>query len=192
MVLFLVLLFGELTDSINPSLITIEYPECETETLEIFWSKLEKFLSFEESYKIYYNINIDIPKFSVLPSEYNFNFDSSKLSYKVIGNGTTVVKQLPEAGSSVYNGGMVILYTEESESQTTTVPNLIGLTANEVNVAAAEAGINVEFSGNVSSSTVLSYAQDISAQETVSLGQIVTVYFRDDASADMAESDESE
>ncbi len=118
--------------------------------------------------------------------------NSSKLSYKVIGNGETVIKQLPEAGNSVYNGGMVILYTEESESQTAVVPNLIGLTASEVNSAAAAAGINVEFSGNVSSGTVLSYAQDIAQGETVSLGQIVTVYFRDEASADMAETDVNE
>ena len=115
--------------------------------------------------------------------------NSSKLSYKVIGKGEKVVKQLPEAGNSVYNGGMVILYTEESDSQTATVPNLIGFTANEVNKIAAAAGINVEFSGNVSSSTVLSHAQDISAGETVPLGQIVTVYFRDEASADMTETD---
>ena len=113
--------------------------------------------------------------------------NNSGLSYKVIGSGDTVVKQLPEAGSSVYNGGMVILYTEESESQNTTVPNLVGLTANEVNIAAAAAGINVEFSGSISSSRVLSYSQDITAGETVPLGQIVTVYFRDEASADISE-----
>lgn len=118
--------------------------------------------------------------------------NSSKLSYKVIGNGETVVKQLPEAGNSVYNGGMVILYTEESESQTATVPNLVGLTASEVNATAAAAGINVEFSGSISSSTVLSYAQDVKEGETVSLGQIVTVYFRDEASADMTETNVSE
>ena len=118
--------------------------------------------------------------------------NSSKLSYKVIGSGETVVKQLPEAGNSVYNGGMVILYTEESESQTATVPNLIGLTAAEVNSEAAAAGINVEFSGSISSSTVLSYGQNIAAGETVSLGQIVTVYFRDEASADMTETSVSE
>ncbi len=118
--------------------------------------------------------------------------NTSKLSYKVIGNGETVVKQLPEAGNSVYNGGMVILYTEESEPQSATVPNLIGLTASEVNTAAAAAGINVEFSGSMSSNTVLSYAQDIAAGETVSLGQIVTVYFRDEASADMTETGVSE
>lgn len=113
--------------------------------------------------------------------------NSIGLSYKVIGTGDTVVKQLPEAGSSVYNGGMVILYTEESESQNTTVPNLIGLTANEVNSVAAAAGINIEFSGSISSSAVLSYSQDIATGESVPLGQIVTVYFRDEASADISE-----
>lgn len=118
--------------------------------------------------------------------------NNSKLAYKVIGNGNTVVKQLPQAGHSVYNGGTVILYTEESETQTATVPNLVGLTAVEVNSAATNAGINVKFSGSISSSTVLSYDQDISAGETVPLGQIVTVYFRDEASADMAETDVSE
>ena len=118
--------------------------------------------------------------------------NSSKLTYKVIGKGETVIKQLPEAGSTVYNGGMVILYTEESETQPSTVPNLIGLSVNEVNKAAAAAGINVEFSGSVSSKTVLSYSQNIAAGETVSLGQIVTVYFRDEASADMTERDVDE
>ena len=73
-----------------------------------------------------------------------------------------------------------------------TVPNLIGLTAAEVNKAAAAAGINIKFSGNVTSTSVLSYAQDIKAGETVALGQIVTVYFRDEASADMAETNVSD
>ncbi len=113
--------------------------------------------------------------------------NSSKLAYKVIGNGEKVLKQLPEAGNTVYNGGTVILYTEETENQITTVPNLVGLTVTEVNSAAASAGINVEFSGSVTNSTVLSYEQSIKEGEQVSLGQIVTVYFRDEASADMAE-----
>ena len=125
-------------------------------------------------------------------SDAKAKINNTKLAYKVIGSGETVLKQLPEAGSSVYNGGTVILYTEESESQTATVPNLVGLTAAQVNSVAASAGINVEFSGSISSNTVLSYAQDISAGETVSLGQIVTVYFRDEASADMAERNVSE
>ncbi len=113
--------------------------------------------------------------------------NSIGLSYKVIGSGEKVVKQLPEAASSVYNGGTVILYTDEIDAQTTIVPNLVGLTASEVNSVAASAGINVEFSGSVTSNTVLSYDQDTSEGKTVPLGQIVTVYFRDETSADIAE-----
>lgn len=111
--------------------------------------------------------------------------NNTGLSYKTIGSGSTVIRQLPEAGNSVFNGGTVILYTEESDSQNTTVPNLVGLTANEVNSAAAAAGINIEFSGSISSSAVKSYSQSVSAGETVSLGQIITVYFRDETSTDL-------
>lgn len=113
--------------------------------------------------------------------------NNSGLSYKVVGSGETVIKQLPIAGNSIYNGGTVIIYTDGSADQTAVVPNLLGLTASEVNSAAAAAGINVEFSGNISSSTIKSYQQSVSEGETVPLGQIVTVYFRDESAADIAE-----
>ena len=110
-----------------------------------------------------------------------------RLSYKIVGSGDKVVKQLPEAGNTVYNGGTIILYTEQGDTQNATVPDFTGLTVNQVNSAAASAGINVEFSGSITSSEALSYNQDIAAGESVPMGTIVTVYFRDEASADMAE-----
>lgn len=109
------------------------------------------------------------------------------LSYKVVGSGDTVVRQHPTSGNAVYKGGTVILYTDETEAQTATVPNLLNMTANEVNSAAASAGINVEFSGNISSPAVKSYKQSINAGETVPVGQIVTVTFRDEATVDLAD-----
>ena len=112
---------------------------------------------------------------------------TSKLIYKIIGSGETVVRQLPEAGAEIYSGGTVILYTEQTGDEMTTVPNLIGLTVSEVNTIAAEAGINVEFSGNTTLAGVKSYSQSISEGESVPVGQIITVYFRDEGNADMAE-----
>ena len=109
------------------------------------------------------------------------------LSYKIVGSGETVIKQLPQAGSSVYNGGTVILYTDDRESETTSVPNLIGLTAGEVNRVAASAGINVEFSGNTASASLKSYSQSIDAGTSVSVGEVVTVYFRDEETVDLAQ-----
>ena len=109
------------------------------------------------------------------------------LSYKVVGAGDTVIRQHPASGNAVFRGGTVILYTEETEAQTTTVPNLLNMTANEVNSAAASAGINVEFSGNVASAALKSYKQSINPGDTVPIGQIVTVYFRDEATVDLAD-----
>ena len=105
---------------------------------------------------------------------------AAKLEYKVIGSGGTVLRQLPAAGSKVISGGIVILYTEEGGSQKVTVPNLTGLTATEVNTAAANAGVNVEFSGNSSDGAIRSYKQSISAGESVDTGTVVTVYFGDE------------
>ena len=111
----------------------------------------------------------------------------SGLNHKVVGTGDTVTKQLPVAGSSVYNGGTVIIYTDDRESETTTVPNLIGLTANEVNRVAAAAGINVEFSGNTTSASLKAYNQSVAEGTQVAKGEIVTVYFRDEETVDLAQ-----
>ena len=115
------------------------------------------------------------------------NVIKSELVFKIVGNGQTVQRQLPEAGSSLYKGGTVILYTDQSESEMTTVPNLIGLTATEANKIAAEAGINLEFSGNVTNTAARSYSQSEAEGTTVAKGQIVTVYFREEGNADIAE-----
>ena len=109
---------------------------------------------------------------------------SVKLRYQIKGNGEKIIKQLPEAGNRILSGGVVILYTEDTGDQTVTVPNLVGLTANEVNTAAAQSGINIEFSGNTTSSGLKSYNQSVAAGTTVSAGTIVTVYFRDESAID--------
>ncbi len=109
---------------------------------------------------------------------------AKKLEYKVVGSGEKVVRQLPEAGSKVVNGGTVILYTDETADRTVTVPNFTGLTATEANKAAAEAGVNIEFSGNLTTSGLKAYNQSIGVGTQVEAGTVVTVYFRDETSVD--------
>lgn len=109
---------------------------------------------------------------------------AGKLNFQVQGSGENVVRQLPEAGNHILSGGVVILYTEETDDKTVTMPNLVGLTATEVNRAAAAAGVNVQFSGNTTSSGLKSYRQSIAAGEKVNAGTIVTVYFRDETAVD--------
>lgn len=112
---------------------------------------------------------------------------SLKLSYKIVGNGARIVKQLPEAGTSIYNGGTVILYTDDTTDANVTVPVLTGLTAGEVNSVATKAGINVEFSGNTSSGEIKSSIQSIPAGTSVAPGTVVTVHFFDEGNADIAQ-----
>ena len=106
---------------------------------------------------------------------------NQKLEYKVVGNGEKVVRQLPAAGSKVISGGVVILYTEDGAEVTkATVPNFKGLSATEVNAAAARAGVNVEFSGNTSTGGLKAYKQSVEAGKEVDAGTVITVYFSDD------------
>lgn len=104
---------------------------------------------------------------------------AAKLNCKLVGNGERVVKQLPEAGSKITSGGVVILYTEAEEAATqVTVPDFRGLKATEANTAAANAGVNIEFSGNTGGS-LTAYKQSIEAGTQVEAGTVVTVYFSD-------------
>ena len=106
---------------------------------------------------------------------------TQKLEYKVVGSGEKVVRQLPAAGSKVISGGVVILYTEDGAEVTkATVPNFKGLSATEVNAAAARAGVNVEFSGNTSTGGLKAYKQSVEAGKEVDAGTVITVYFSDD------------
>lgn len=110
-----------------------------------------------------------------------------KLTYKLIGSGEKVIKQIPASSSSLHSGGVVILYTEDTtEKNDATVPDFSGMTISQVNEAASKAGINVKFVGNTAVSSVVAYKQNFEKGTTVSIGSVVTVYFRD-ASANNAD-----
>lgn len=109
------------------------------------------------------------------------------LSYKIIGDGDTIERQIPAAGQSVSKSGMVVLYTNGSGESQTTVPNFSGMTMATANSSAATAGINIEFAGNTTGENgVLAYKQSVAAGTKVDVGTVVTVYFRDNSAVDFA------
>lgn len=145
------------------------------------------YLGYEASYseEELKKLTISIPETSGMElADAKTKISNAKLQYQVVGSGSTVIRQLPEAGNQVLTGGVVILYTEQADDKTVTVPNLIGLTATEVNKVAANSGINIEFSGNTSSGNLKSYSQSIEEGQRVNAGTIVTVSFRDDTAVD--------
>ena len=70
-----------------------------------------------------------------------------------------------------------MLYTDSSSAEELVmVPNLVGFSASEVNNVASAYGLNVSFTGAVSSGGV-STSQDIASGEMVSPGTVITVAF---------------
>ncbi len=112
---------------------------------------------------------------------------SSGMTYKVIGSGDTVVKQVPAAGQAVTSGSKIVLYTDDTKPTQVKVPDLSGMTPSVVNSSAASVGINVRFSGNtISGGSVISYRQSVAPNTMVDAGTVVTVYFRDNTAVDFA------
>ena len=100
----------------------------------------------------------------------------------VKGNGSTVISQIPTVSSGLQKGGSIVLYTDsDSQSETVSVPSLIGLSPDEVNNVAGAYGLNVSFSGATTSSGTSS-SQNVEAGTSVSPGTVITVSFADSSS----------
>lgn len=80
------------------------------------------------------------------------DLDARELTYKVVGNGNTVVNQVPKGGTTVDVGSEVILYVERSEEDTGTVsvPNVVGKNYEQAETTLTNAGFTVAFEGEQS------------------------------------------
>ncbi|MBQ8860412.1 MAG: PASTA domain-containing protein [Ruminococcus sp.] len=113
---------------------------------------------------------------SVTEASKSVNSDGFDVTIK--GEGSTVVAQVPAAGSKIPTGGTVVLYTDEtSVEEKVTVPNLIDYSVGDVNYIASYYGINISITGAVNSADAVAISQDIAEGTTVSPGTVVTVTF---------------
>lgn len=109
-----------------------------------------------------------------------------ELNISVKGSGQTVTSQVPAAGETIARNGTVIVYTDNfPPAKDASVPQLIGLTPEQVNEALAKANLNVRFVGvaqNGKGDTA--YEQDVGSGTTVAQGTVITVKFRDNSVKD--------
>ncbi len=105
--------------------------------------------------------------------------NNSSLGFSVLGDGDTVLQQIPEAGQPVPQNGTIVLYTDENSFQNNTaiVPNLVGMSVSDAVVAAENAGINIKVSGNSEGAGAKSVSQSITESTQVSKGTVVNVEF---------------
>ncbi|WP_308753749.1 penicillin-binding transpeptidase domain-containing protein [uncultured Anaerotruncus sp.] len=120
--------------------------------------------------KAEYLINLDI-------HDAQYKCRVSGLKYRVVGNGTKVLRQIPEAGETIPEGGTIVLYTEEEGAgDLIPVPDVVGKTVEEANRSIVGAGLNISISGEQIEGThqVVS-SQTPAAGEQVEAGTIVTI-----------------
>ena len=70
------------------------------------------------------------------------------LESRLVGQGTEVLRQIPQAWKKMAKGGTVILYTdEETLDSNIEIPDVVGLSALEANKTLTEAGLNIQLRG---------------------------------------------
>ena len=95
-----------------------------------------------------------------------------------IGNGSTVIKQIPEANVDVLKSiSKIYLYTEDCDDEMAVVPALTGLSATEVNLLASRAGLNIKIVGGISgcSSTLTVTSQNLPSGARVPKGTAIVL-----------------
>ncbi len=120
---------------------------------------------------------------SVADATANAKADGFNVTVK--GEGSTVLAQNPPTGASIPMGGTVVLYTDqESSTEKVTVPNFENFSVADCNYLAAEAGINVSLTGQVSSADSKAISQSIPEGTEVAPGTVVTVNFSTEGTND--------
>lgn len=101
------------------------------------------------------------------------------LTVKTVGDGKTVIKQMPSEGQ-MKRGGEVVLYTEAGYVENTvTVPNLSGMTLEQAKSTLAELGLNFLPDGSAaySAGATAGYNQNYAAGTVVAEGTVISVTF---------------
>lgn len=121
------------------------------------------------------NAQVTVPYLPASPSYQHLSVARAELArigldYQVIGSGDMVLNQYP-SGGKVTVGSCVYLYTDTSELQTTTVPDVSGMGREQAKQVLQSAGLNAAFEGEGSSCTAQSHANG----QEVPKGTVVTI-----------------
>lgn len=126
------------------------------------------------------NMDVTIPFLEDMSiNEAQQALDEKGLTFQIVGEGETVCGQMPLSGSSVIQGGTVILYTQKNYTQETVeVPDLTGYTLSDANYILTTAGLNLVASGaSTDTTSAVVQAQSVSAGNKVEKGTVIQLTF---------------
>jgi len=103
-------------------------------------------------------------------------FENSALNYRLVGDGDTVLSQIPKGGAALPEGSTVMLYTKETDTGDVSVPDVKGYTVSEANRIITNAGLNMKLDGAESTDgNSFVSSQSPAAGSTVPRGSVVNV-----------------
>ena len=106
------------------------------------------------------------------------NLKNQNINYIVIGNGNTIIDQIPAADVSILKSASTIyLYTEKREEEYTIVPSVVGLNIKEANILLTNSGLNVRINGGLSEkcTTLTVTSQSLPLDARVKKGSVITL-----------------
>ncbi len=112
------------------------------------------------------------------PNNVKKALDESGIKCVIIGNGSSVLSQVPESGITILKAQTTVyIYTEKRDEEYVTVPSLVGKSIKDANVLIANTGLNIRVSGHISSecSTLTVLSQNLPSGALVPIGTVITV-----------------
>lgn len=101
------------------------------------------------------------------------------ITYKIVGNGDTVLSQVPSA-DEIFTESLseIILYTKKGKIETTAVPNCVGLSLFDANMILTNSGFCIRVIGanpKVTDETLTVVSQNPLAETVLSSGEVVSL-----------------
>ncbi len=126
------------------------------------------------------NLNVSVPNVvSSSISSAKSTLNNYGFNVKIVGNGNTVISQMPSAYTTVSKGGTVVLYTDNTAARMVEMPDLTGYTVAQVNRIMSDLELNAVFTGGgLNSSDAVVYSQSVAPGQKIEIGGTVTISFR--------------
>ncbi|MBP1558036.1 MAG: PASTA domain-containing protein [Oscillospiraceae bacterium] len=128
------------------------------------------------------NMDITVGNYvGMVPHDAQAALTQKTLKARIIGDGGTVIAQVPSSGEDIPRGGTVVLYTDQlSQEDTVVVPGVIGMSGAEANRTIVNAGLNIKVKGvDTELPGAVAVRQSPAEGESVPPGTIITVDFLD-------------
>ena len=127
------------------------------------------------------NLEISVP--NVIGSDVKTaktELSNAGFTYRIEGEGQTVVDQVPKTGERLSKGSSIILYTAESATSSLIVPDVIGCTPAEAKERLEAAGFNIKEIGTLGETDCFAVKQSLAHGTAAAAGTVVEVTFLKD------------